>query len=338
MLALPTLITTDTPRLLTVKELMTEKNNVSKDYGRVSMLFKLGHRNGFANAQEMRLHYTGRQESLTNAIRLAERQATYYRQQALASVAPKPVPVETTPTPPAQVIDGHATLVTSDAPEQHIPTRRAANSISAPIVPPGQIATLRNWQQDASSFIFDAVVGNILDSRQQRLSACLIQSAGGSGKTYMIGNVIARLNAIKYFDNCPAPYPVLIVTKASVVEQFTRDLRYQFGIDIEHGIKVTNYDALRSSFGQDILKRDIEIVNGEEHEVFKWRMLLHPVLIVWDECHSLKNENSAQSKIGQAVNDIPIEAGVFQVFMSATFATRIADTKCFTCACRADVY
>jgi len=79
------------------------------------------------------------------------------------------------------------------------------------------------------------------------------------------------------------------------------------------------------------------IVDGNETYEWRWKKLMHPWLIIFDECHSLKNEDSSQSQIAQAFNNLPIGAAK-QIFMSATPFTRISDTKCFTVACRAEMY
>lgn len=207
--------------------------------------------------------------------------------------------------------------------------------ITAPERPPKQTAELRNWQQDSANAMFEMIVGNQLDSRQEHYHACLLRAATGSGKTYMVGNVIARLLHIDFFKDWPAVYHTMVVTKANVVEQFKRDLKYQFGVDMDDGVLVTNYDQLRSSFGSNVLKRDIIIKQGNEIETFKWLPFLHPRLIIADEAHSLKNENSTQSKIFQALNEPPVCNKIFQIHMSATPFTRIADMKCFTCAVQA---
>ena len=163
--------------------------------------------------------------------------------------------------------------------------------------------------------------------------AKLLHGGTGTGKTYVAGYQVLRAFKENWFVNVAAatvPWPVFIVTKASVVEQFWRVLKYQFRCPMDN-IVITNYEQLRSSFGETYIERQTEVVNGQEVKRFVWIEYMNPVLVIWDECHSLKNIGSSQSKIAQGFNNIEFTE-TRQIFMSATPATRVNDLKCFCVA------
>ncbi len=54
--------------------------------------------------------------------------------------------------------------------------------------------------------------------------------------------------------------------------------------------------------------------------------------MVWDECQTLKNEDSDQSKRAQAYNNLDGE--YYQIFSSATPFTRVCEAKCFAVSTR----
>tara|TARA_R110000868_G_scaffold3147_1_gene20895 strand:+ start:630 stop:1532 length:903 start_codon:yes stop_codon:yes gene_type:complete len=192
---------------------------------------------------------------------------------------------------------------------------------------------MRNWQQATADAMF-------VDLYYHSMQAQLLLSGVGTGKTMMVGSMIQRLldahwpAKVKSF----APWPIIVVTKASVVEQFCSDLQYRFGIDIDNGeVLVTNYEQLRSKFGEQFIKESTVVKNGEPEIELSWKPFVHPALIVWDECHSLKNEGSTQARIAMACNKPELKGKMFQVFMSATPFTRVGDCKVFTCATRHEI-
>lgn len=189
---------------------------------------------------------------------------------------------------------------------------------------------LRNWQQAAADNLF-------VNTYYHKMPSQLLLSGVGTGKTFMAGECISKLLDSNWAMSigCLAPFPFLVVTKASVVEQFKSDLSYRFGIDCENGeVLVTNYEQLRAKFGEQFIKEETVVVQGEPEIKLTWKPYVHPAFIVWDECHSLKNDSSTQHKIAMACNDAHLSGKLYQLFMSATPFTRISDTKCFTISCR----
>lgn len=165
----------------------------------------------------------------------------------------------------------------------------------------------------------------------KKLRALLLVSGTGTGKTYMISEFIIRLRDNGFFNGCISPWPCIWVTRASVVEQTERVVR-QFGLDPINEVTVINIDQLRSKLGEIFVKEEIKIDHGEEFVKYTWKHLIHPRLIIWDECQCIKNEDSQQSRIAQAFNDI--SDYTFQLFSSATPFTRVIEAKCFCVATR----
>ena len=189
---------------------------------------------------------------------------------------------------------------------------------------------LRNWQQATADKVFE-------DIYYRKMAAHMLLSGVGTGKTFMVGSVIQRLldSPWRIENNIIAPYPIIVVTKATVVEQFKSDLQYRFGIDTDNGeVLVTNYEQLRSKFGEQFIKESTVVIKGEAELVYTWKQFIHPALIVWDECHSLKNEGSTQHKLAAACSHPSLYGKLQQIFMSATPFTRISDCRCFTIATR----
>lgn len=172
--------------------------------------------------------------------------------------------------------------------------------------------------------------------------ANLLLAGTGFGKTYILSAVIAALKRVGYFDDCRSMWPVLYVTKASIVEQTVRVLNDQFGVD-EETCMVTNIEQLRAKLGKMFIHEQTCVVSGQEHTIFTWRPRNIPRLVIWDESQILKNVDSTQSRIAQALNDITelshgVEANkVTQIFSSATPFMRVCEAKCFCVATRAEM-
>jgi len=172
--------------------------------------------------------------------------------------------------------------------------------------------------------------------------ANLLLSQTGSGKTYMLGAVMAAMKRTGYFEDYAGMYPMLYVTKASIVNQTQKVLTECFGLD-DLDVMVTNVEQLRAMMGRIFLTEETIIVQGQEHIVFKWRVRPMPRLIVWDEAQILKNIDSTQSRIAQALNDVTElshgkEANKLrQVFASATPFMRLVETKVFAAATKSEM-
>jgi hypothetical protein len=155
----------------------------------------------------------------------------------------------------------------------------------------------------------------------------------GAGKTYILASFIKNFienGYIKKMD-CISPFPILWVTKASIVEQTRNVLRDEFGIDISRHVKVINIEYLRSEVGKIFVREDLKIVNGEELVEFEWLPYIHPALIIWDECQGLVREQAIQSKIAMAYSDITTKP-TFQINASASPMARVCEGKQFALA------
>lgn len=207
------------------------------------------------------------------------------------------------------------------------------------IVPPRnpkQKATCLYFQLDCALEIYNHLV-------KHDQWAALIRANTGDGKTFAAGQ-IARwfLDSGILEEHSFSPWKILYVTGASITGQTVDDLTEEFGIDCISEVQVINYEALRSSFGLErYLEKKIIVEQGEEHEVWEWRKMIHPCLVIWDECHKLKNEDSIQSKVAQACNNLDYvhpftkkKARIIQLFMSASPFSRVAHAKAFACACK----
>ena len=175
----------------------------------------------------------------------------------------------------------------------------------------------------------------IIDNIIQGLPATYLIAGTGAGKTFTIADVLCWLIETKWTEGKTyTPWPIVYVTKASVIEQTKRVLEQYYGIT-EDEVLVTNYDQLRATFGTRFVKEELYIEDGVEHISWKWKGNLKPVVIVWDEGHSLKNDTSTQSKIGLSYSEesdkLPGQT-TFQLFSSASPGTKVSEFKAFCCA------
>ena len=157
--------------------------------------------------------------------------------------------------------------------------------------------------------------------------ATLLQAGVGVGKTYIYGKVAKEMWHRKWFyGKTFSPWPMLIITKASIVEQTRRVMLNDFGL-AENQFKVLNYDALRSSKGLDtVINWEYKVSDGVRKKIFNWKLGIEPIYIVVDECQSAKNETSQQSEIIQTMATIT-NPNVKILFSSATPFTRISEAK-----------
>ena len=190
-----------------------------------------------------------------------------------------------------------------------------------------QKATLY-WHQKKAAFELEEglVVKNT--------NAQMLLADAGSGKTFILGSLLAKLKESNFHKGKSiSPWPYIYVTKASIVEQTKRVLEHYFGLQHPRDILVINIDQLRSKAGELWVDEELIVEGGEEHYVWKWRQMIHPLVIVWDECQILKNSGSTQHKIASAFNDLS-DSPTYQIFSSATPFTRVCEAKCFSVATR----
>ena len=167
----------------------------------------------------------------------------------------------------------------------------------------------------------------------KKLQAIYLVAQAGSGKTFAIGAVLARLIESGWHKkDTLSPWPIIYVTKASVVTQTQRVLLNDFGIR-DGEVTVVAIDQMRARFGQMFVKETMKIVEGEEQYFYTWTPMINPKLIVVDEGHVVKNHTSAQHKIMLSYSDLP---NTHMIFISATPATRVSEFKCFVCAAHID--
>jgi len=215
-------------------------------------------------------------------------------------------------------------LIESD----YIQDTDSIDSLYTSILPPRsskQTCELRYFQLNAAKEAFWKFV-------KQGHTADLNIGKTGDGKTFYAGQLIRWFLDSGFLElhQTVSPWQILYVTKASIVEQTKEDLNIHFGIDTIKECYVTNYEQLRSSLGSNMIDQVSVVSGGAATKTFVWRHFVNPLVIVWDECHSLKNKDSTQSQIAQAFNNLKMPT--FQIFMSATPFSKVEQAICFAVA------
>jgi len=164
----------------------------------------------------------------------------------------------------------------------------------------------------------------------QKQSGQLLIMKVGFGKTFTYFKQVRDLYESGWIakNKMFAPFPVLVVTKASIVEQTIRVAEEQFGFKVPQEVMVINYEALRSSFGEMFIDEKTVVINGEPQQEYHWRPFLNPVVLILDEYHCLKNTGSSQSKIVQAYNNITTGQKLV-ISSSATPFSKVSSAKVF---------
>lgn len=140
------------------------------------------------------------------------------------------------------------------------------------------------------------------DNDNQKQSQCLL-AATGTGKTFISAAIIHYLYHIGFHEGRTyGPSPYLYVTKATIVEQTKRVFTTFFNLGLKQGVEIINIEQLRSRAGEMWIKEETVFVQGEEVLEYKWKKIIAPCVIFWDESQGLKNEKSTQSKIAQSYN------------------------------------
>ena len=156
----------------------------------------------------------------------------------------------------------------------------------------------------------------------------------GIGKTFILANVIKNFVEQKMVEECKcySPWPVIYITKMSVVEQ-TKGVLRLFGLSLGDQVCVFNIETLRTDFGRFFVDKDLMIIGGREIYAHTWNPKFLPALIIWDECHILAREESEQSKIACSLNDVESQV-IYQIGASATAMSRVSETKHFIVSTR----
>lgn len=167
----------------------------------------------------------------------------------------------------------------------------------------------------------------------------LLLAPPGIGKTYILASVIKNFikqGWIKKLGNL-SPWPIVYVTKATIVEQTESVLRDKFGIDVVNTVHVINIELLRTKFGKNFVKDVVKVKNGEPFIDYEWNSWLAACLWIWDECQGLARQDSTQSKIANALNNVTDKI-IYQIDASATPFSRVIETKHFTCSTKKEFF
>lgn len=201
---------------------------------------------------------------------------------------------------------------------------------------PNENAFLFWFQKKYTKILLDGIRIALTEGLPKAKRSQIITAKAGHGKTFIAGAMFRRLidEDFKHKMNCMSPWPYIYVTKASVVEQVKYDFKTDFNLT-KDDVLVVGIDQLRSKFGELFLREKLVVEHREEHYKWEWRAIVHPLLIIWDESHVLKNERSTQSQIGQSFNDIPINVPTFQIHSSATPGITVSNFKVFAVGTRA---
>lgn len=194
---------------------------------------------------------------------------------------------------------------------------------------PHQKAKLFKFQNKASCQIINKVIDTKTLSLRKR--AVLLRAGVGTGKTFILAAVLRQLEDMKIRQHYKilSPWPIVWITRASIVEQTRRVCSDLFGLDTTTTVQVINIEQLRAKFGDWMIAWETIVKGGEEHITCKWKYRIHPFIFVVDECQLAKNEDSTQSKIIQMIAEIPISEPVIMICSSATPFTRVIESKYF---------
>lgn len=194
---------------------------------------------------------------------------------------------------------------------------------------PLQVASLRGkHQRDTAKQIY-------LNFTTNNRRATLLEGGAGNGKTFVAAAVVRKLIDENFFKDCRSPWPVLWITRASILEQTSRVCRELFGLSPTDDCIVINVEQLRAKFGEYMVDCSTIVRGGEEHIIWQWRPKFHPMMFIIDECQFAKNDDSTQAKIVAAISEI--EDLVRILAMSATPFTRVSEARYFITNCHMEI-
>jgi len=227
---------------------------------------------------------------------------------------PTPVPSETAVVQPAITVPIEPQVDTSSDNDYGL------------IPSPHEKITYYYWQKKS--------IAESMAKIKKQLPAILELASTGAGKTLIAGGIVRRLIDMNFCeDKTWGLTKILYVAKVTLIEQIKDDFKL-LGINCPQDVDVINIEQLRCRAGELYINRKQVIVNGQEETIWEWKKMIHPVVIIWDECQGLKNEDSTQSKIAVSFSDLP---NVLQIFMSATPFGRVCEARTFALATRMDI-
>lgn len=250
--------------------------------------------------------------------------------QPVTTLPPSPAVQQPTPEPTPSLVPAPTTTTETPLVLHPLEIPSVDNDYLLPATTREHKDLIRYWfQRKAAKECYDAIVHE--DKR-----ALQIIAAAGYGKTFIAGALACRLVDMQFTKGKSyGPVKFLYVTKNSIVEQTKRVFEKMFSLGVKDGFEVINYEQLRSKAGQLWVREKVLIIGGEEQITWEWRPMMNPVVIFWDENHSLKNYTSTQHKIACQFNEIVTPT--YQVFISATPYTRVSEAKCFAVATRKSI-
>lgn len=161
----------------------------------------------------------------------------------------------------------------------------------------------------------------------------LLIGGAGIGKTFIMGAVHRWLLDNEWHEGKTFSHiPYLVITKSTVVEQQRRVFKKYFNIDPSLETEVTNIETLRCSAGQQWIKTETKISDGEEVTTYLWKKNINPCVLSFDESQGARREGAIQSKIMCAYTRLN---NSLMISYSATPFLRVSEAKCFAVSTRA---
>ena len=184
-------------------------------------------------------------------------------------------------------------------------------------------------QQKAAKEIWDKL------TIEDKAAIALIATMG-AGKTFIGASIIKNFieqGWIKKLQSL-SPWPIIWITRATIVEQTETVLREKFNINVINTVHVLNVEQLRTKLGRIFVKEQIAHENGEDYYKFQWNPHIHPVFFLWDEFQMFARNAATQTQICQAASEIEKlhNVKVKHLFMSATPFARVSEAKTFCLA------